>query len=299
MRAVAPNPARRSLSPDRPNERRGRRDRASTTAFAATTTAPADRFLSYAAAPAINLSIAVLALAILGGLYWYGWRTLPQTSGTITAPISSRATIIRDERGVPHITAGSWQDAIFLQGYVTAQDRLWQMDALRRMAAGQLAEVVGKTALESDEDSLRWRMARIAEQQERELTPYSREMLAAYARGVNYFIETHRDSLPPEFAILHYDPRPWTMRDSLLAALQMNRLLTNTWREEMNKFHMLQSGDQDKVGFLLSRAAPAMRFSPDPTPGPSPARILPPASRSLPTIRTLSGTFPVPGTWCI
>lgn len=191
-----------------------------------------------------------MALVILGALYWYGWRTLPQTSGTITAPIASRAAITRDERGVPHIAAGSWQDAIFLQGYATAQDRLWQMDALRRMAAGELAEVVGQAAVESDEDAHRWRMARIAEQQERELTPSSRQILAAYARGVNYFIETHRDSLPPEFALLRYDPRPWTMRDSLLVILQMNRLLTSTWREEMNKFHMLQAGDPAKVNFL-------------------------------------------------
>lgn len=202
---------------------------------------------------AINLSIAVLAFAILGVLYWYGWRALPQTSGTVAAPVSSRATIVRDERGVPHITAGSWQDAIFLQGFVTAQDRLWQMDALRRLAAGELSEVVGKAALDSDEEAHRWRMTRIAEQQERELTPSSREVLAAYARGVNFFIETHRDSLPPEFALLRYDPRPWTMRDSLLVILQMNRQLTSSWHEEMNKFHMLQSGDPDKVNFLYPR----------------------------------------------
>jgi penicillin G amidase len=171
---------------------------------------------------AINLSIAVLVVAILAALYWYGWRALPQTSGTLRAPIGAAASIVRDQRGVPHITAGSWQDAIFLQGYAVAQDRLWQMDALRRLAAGELAEVVGKAALESDEDSHRWRMSRIAEAQERELTPASREFLATYARGVNYFIETHRTALPPEFAILGYDPRPWRVRDSLLVILQMD-----------------------------------------------------------------------------
>jgi penicillin G amidase len=199
---------------------------------------------------AINLSIAVLALAILAAVYWYGWRSLPQTSGTLSAPIGARATVTRDERGVPHIAAASWQDAIFLQGYATAQDRLWQMDALRRLAAGQLAEVVGKAGLDSDQESHRWSMARIAEAQERNLTQSSREILAAYARGVNFYIETHRTALPPEFAILRYDPRPWSVRDSLLVILQMNRLLTATWREEMNKFQMLQTGDAAKVNFL-------------------------------------------------
>ncbi len=199
---------------------------------------------------AINLSIAVLALAILAAVYWFGWRSLPRTSGTLSAPIGARATVTREERGVPHIAAASWQDAIFLQGYATAQDRLWQMDALRRLAAGQLAEVVGKAGLDSDEESHRWGMARIAEAQERDLLPASREILAAYARGVNYFIETHRTALPPEFALLRYDPRPWSVRDSLLVILQMNRMLTTTWREEMNKFHMLQTGDAAKVNFL-------------------------------------------------
>ncbi len=202
---------------------------------------------------AINLSIAVLALAVLAAVYWYAWRSLPQTSGTLRAPLGARATIQRDQRGVPHITAASWQDAIFLQGYATAQDRLWQMDALRRLAAGELAEVVGKAALDSDEESHRWRMARTAEGQERQLTPGSREILAAYARGVNFFIETHRTALPPEFAILRYDPRPWSVRDSLLAILQMNRMLTTTWREEINKFQMLQGGDAAKVDFLYPR----------------------------------------------
>lgn len=198
----------------------------------------------------VNLSISVLLVLILAAIFWYGWRSLPQTSGTIEAPIGAAAKIVRDERGVPHITAGSWQDAIFLQGYALAQDRLWQMDAMRRLAAGELAEVVGKAALESDEESHRWRMSRIAEQQERNLTPDSREILAAYARGVNYFLETHRDSLPPEFTLLRYDPRPWRVRDSLLAILQMNRMLTTTWREDMNKYLMLQGGDAAKVNFL-------------------------------------------------
>jgi penicillin G amidase len=211
---------------------------------------PPARFFHTPLLRAINLSIAVLLVAVVAAVYWYGWRPLPQTSGTLRAPIGAQATITRDQRGIPHISAGSWQDAIFLQGYAAAQDRLFQMDALRRLAAGELAEVVGKSALDSDEDSHRLRMARIAEEQERQLTPGSREFLAAYARGVNYFIETHRNSLPPEFAILRYSPRPWSVRDSLLVILQMNRLLTSTWREEMNKYEMLVNGDAAKVNFL-------------------------------------------------
>ena len=89
---------------------------------------------------AINLSIAVLLVALLGAAYWFAWRPLPETSGEIAAPVAARATVVRDALGVPHISAASWEDAIFLQGYVTAQDRMWQMDAFRRLAAGELAE---------------------------------------------------------------------------------------------------------------------------------------------------------------
>ena len=137
---------------------------------------------------AINLSIAVLLVAVLAMAVLVRLAKPARDLGHDHRADRRPATIARDARGVPHITAASWEDAIFLQGYVTAQDRMWQMDALRRLAAGELAEVVGKTALESDQDAHRWRMQRIAENQERHLTPDSRAILAAYARGVNYFI---------------------------------------------------------------------------------------------------------------
>jgi len=199
---------------------------------------------------AINLSIAVLLVAFLVEAYWYAWRPLPETSGEITAPVSAPATVSRDSLGVPHIQAASWEDAIFLQGFVTAQDRMWQMDALRRLAAGELAEVVGRTALASDQEARRMRLERIAEQEEKALTPADRAVLDAYARGVNFYLETHRGRLPLEFRLLNYSPRPWSPRDTILAALQMYRTLTPSWRHEIEKLHMLQKGDREKVAYL-------------------------------------------------
>jgi penicillin amidase len=199
---------------------------------------------------AINLSIAVLLVALAGAAYWFAWRPLPQTSGEITAPIAARAAVARDALGVPHITAASWEDAIFLQGYVTAQDRMWQMDALRRLAAGELAEVIGPSALDQDRESRRLRLSRIAEAQANNLTPETKAIFAAYARGVNYYLETHRNQLPLEFTLLNYSPRPWRTQDTLLAALQMFRMLTTSWPEEIRKLHMLEKGDKGKVEFL-------------------------------------------------
>jgi penicillin amidase len=211
---------------------------------------------------AINLSIAVLLMALLVAVYWFMWRPLPETSGEIAAPVSAQATIARDALGVPHVAAGSWEDAIFLQGFATAQDRMWQMDALRRLAGGELAEVVGKAGLESDQESRRLRLGAIADESERGMTPEDRAVLAAYARGVNYYLETHRGKLPLEFTLLNYDPRPWRPRDSILCGLQMFRTLTTSWREEIQKLHMQERGDADKADFLF----PA-RTGFDPQPG--------------------------------
>lgn len=199
---------------------------------------------------AINLSIAVLLVLALAAVYWYVWRALPQTSGEISAPVSGAATIVRDTEGVPRITAGTWEDAVFLQGYATAQDRMWQMDAIRRLAAGELAEVVGPQAMASDQEARRLRLPQIAEAQERRLTGEARAVFAAYARGVNYFLETHRDKLAVEFRVMRYEPRPWRVRDTILIGLHMTRTLTTSWQEELRKLHMLARGDKQKVGYL-------------------------------------------------
>jgi penicillin amidase len=199
----------------------------------------------------INLSIALLLLALAAVVYWYAWRPLAQTSGEISAPISAQAAVARDAIGVPHITAATTEDAIFLQGFVTAQDRMWQMDALRRLAAGELAEVVGPQALSSDQDARRLRLIRLADEFEQSMPGSDRAILAAYARGVNFFLETHRDKLPLEFKLLNYDPRPWRMRDSILCGLHMYRTLTTSWRDEISKLHMLQQGDRGKVEALF------------------------------------------------
>ncbi|MDQ2949166.1 MAG: penicillin acylase family protein [Acidobacteriota bacterium] len=201
----------------------------------------------------INWAIAVLVVAALIAVYWVAYRPLPQTSGELAAPISHQATVARDSLGVPHITAATLDDALFLQGYVTAQDRLWQMDALRRLAAGDLSEVIGPATLEADRESRRLRMRRTAEAHARTLPLADRAVLVAYARGVNYFIRTHMDRLPLEFTILGYDPRPWTVVDSLLAGLQMYRNLTNIYRDEFKKQTMLEGGDRAKVNFLFPR----------------------------------------------
>lgn len=125
------------------------------------------------------------------------------------------------------------------------------MDFLRRVAAGELAEVAGQPALDQDREARRRRIGRIADALEKVLTPQARTVLAAYARGVNFFLETHRGRLPLEFTLLNYEPRPWRERDTLLVALEMYRMLSDNWRQPIWKSHMLEKGDPAMVEFLF------------------------------------------------
>jgi len=93
-----------------------------------------DRLLKY-----INLLIAAVAVTALAAVYWFAWRPLPKTGGELKAPVSAPVTVMRDSLGMPHIRAAGIEDALFAQGFVTAQDRLWQMDALRRREDGELS----------------------------------------------------------------------------------------------------------------------------------------------------------------
>ncbi len=199
----------------------------------------------------VNLAIAALLVAALAAVWWFAYRPLPRRSGSLTAALNGRASIAWDGAGVPHIRAATLEDAWFAQGYATAQERLWQMDALRRLAAGDLAEITGRPGLESDREARRLRLRRIAEEAAAVASPEDLAPLAAYARGVNAFIRGHLDRLPLEFSLLGYHPRPWSVVDSILVGLQMFRSLTGTWRSDLARRAMLASGDRAKVETLF------------------------------------------------
>ncbi|MGJ5814663.1 penicillin acylase family protein [Paludibaculum fermentans] len=211
---------------------------------------------------AVNALILLLVVAGLAGVFWFVWRPTPQTSGEIQAPTAKPVRIVRDSLGVPHIFAENIDDVLFGQGFATAQDRLWQMDTLRRLAAGELSEIIGKSGLELDRKSRRLRMRQISQMWLRNMPAKDRALLAAYARGVNHYIETNRGKWSPEFTILGYQPRPWLISDTLLCALQMHRTLSGNWEQDLLKAKMLALGDRDKVEFLF----PA-RVGNEPMPG--------------------------------
>lgn len=161
----------------------------------------------------------LLALSGLfaGGGYLYLSRSYPTDDGIVAVPdLSAPVQVYRDRWGVPHIYAQDTDDLFFAQGYVHAQDRLWQMEFQRRAGHGRLAEVLGEAALESDRFFRTLGTSRAAGRDWERLDEASRAALKAYAAGVNAFIESHRSRLPVEFALLAFEPEPWQPLDSLV-----------------------------------------------------------------------------------
>ena len=163
----------------------------------------------------VLLIVLVLVVAAVAG-YVVVQRTLPQIDGTVQLDgVKGRVEIVRDTTGVPHIYAENQEDLFFAQGYVHAQDRLWQLEFNRRVAAGRLSEVLGKATLETDTYLRTIGLARTAQAEAAALDAETRVILEAYSRGINKFVETHQDSLPLEFLILGFKPEPWTPADTL------------------------------------------------------------------------------------
>lgn len=205
-----------------------------------------NRFLKY-----INLLIGASLVAVLAGLWWFVWRALPVTAGELSAPVAAAVRVGRDENGVPHIAAESLEDALFAQGFVTAQDRFFQMELVRRHVAGELAEIFGPRAVASDIEFRHLNLYEMARRLARNMRAGDRAAMAAYARGVNYYLESNLDRLPVEFRVLRYDPAPWSIADSILVGLNMFVGLSSTWKSELLKEQMAEAGDPAKVEFLF------------------------------------------------
>ena len=203
------------------------------------------RRLVLAAAVMILLSL----LLATGGFFYaqHFIRTatrdaLPQVDGSLAvAGLGAPVTVQRDAQGVPHIHATSLDDLLFAQGFVTAQDRLFQMDLLRRHAAGTLAEVLGESAVSHDRMQRTLQVRASADRALAQLPPDQLHTLERFAAGVNASISAQSEHLPIEFRILRYDPAPWTPRDSLLVTLAMFEDLTNAFSSKLTRESLVAS----------------------------------------------------------
>ena len=190
-------------------------------------------------------ALALLAVLLLAGTaflvarHWMrsiAQASLPQLSGSITTPgLTAAVTITRDPRGIPSLHAQTPDDLFFAQGFVTAQDRLFQMDSLRRHAAGSLAEILGASLLPHDRLQRTLALGPAADRILTQLPPSQLHAFERYAAGVNAQIALARPHLPLEFRILAYQPRPWTPRDCVLVSLILFEDLTNTFPTKLNR----------------------------------------------------------------
>lgn len=183
-----------------------------------------------------GLILVVALTAVAGaGAVWTVQRTLPQTTGTLEfAGLSRPVTVVRDRYGVPYISASTTQDLFFAQGFVTAQDRFFQMDMNRRIGAGRLAELFGRgpddSVLKLDELTRTLGLYRAAQSEYDNADPQTRAILDAYAAGVNAYLHQHANSLPLEFTILGVSPDPWSPVDSLAYGRVMALSLDSSWQ---------------------------------------------------------------------
>src|SRR5580704_2375067 len=156
----------------------------------------------------VVIVLALLLIAFLAFDLWF-YRavraSLPQRDGTLhLSGLVAPVIVTYDSHGVPHISAANLGDLFFTQGYITAQDRLWQMDMTRRFASGDLAVILGPQYLKYDREQRILGLRQVAEQITAGMDLGQRAQFEAYADGVNAYIAQHQKTLPLEFRFLTY-----------------------------------------------------------------------------------------------
>ncbi|MEO8285649.1 MAG: penicillin acylase family protein [Chloroflexota bacterium] len=182
----------------------------------------------------------VALVLLIGGLGFYTWftinKSLPTLNGTVKmAGLTANVTVTRDSFGVPHIEAANVHDLYMAQGYVHAQDRLYQMFFFRTAGEGRLSELLDPGFVDSDKYLRTVGFRRAAEAELAGMSPEVKAGLEAYAAGVNEFVHTHKDNLPFEFTLLGTGFEDWQPVDSVTFGKLQARDLTETWPQEIIK----------------------------------------------------------------
>jgi penicillin amidase len=243
--------------------------------------------------------VALVALAAAAGWFYFAARSaLPQLDGTISVEgITAPVTVTRDAFGIPHIKAETLDDLFFAQGFVTAQDRLWQMDMMRRSASGELAEVLGEDLVARDRQQRILGLRHAARQAFRSLPEPDRGYVEDYARGVNAYIQACTNRLPVEFRLLGYRPSPWAGEDSLVLAALMCQMLNHyTFPTELAREAILAKLGPALTGELYPESS-GRDLVPEIHVAPAPARNAGPAAspRGHPRTTPWKHEEPVPG----
>ena len=182
--------------------------------------------------------LTVVAIAALAGLVAWLWlatrEALPRYHGEVTvADLSAPVAVTFGPHAVPHVRAAQLEDLFLAQGYLVARERLWQMDMVRRLARGRLAEVLGPGALPVDRLFRVLGLGRAAEASGPALGDEVTRYLEAYARGVNAYRREALDRPPLEYRLARFGPAPWEPVDSLAIVEYMAFMLSFNARHEL------------------------------------------------------------------
>lgn len=196
------------------------------------------------------------AFAAVCVLFAAGVFAQPESTSVQLPGVRESVSVRLDARAIPYIDAKNDADLYFVQGYVTASDRLWQMDLLRRVAAGETAEIFGRLTIEEDKRWRRFGFKRIAEASLQHLSPELRSALESYSNGVNAYIRSLKaETTPVEFRILQYKPREWTPADSVIIGKILADALSSTYRQDLLR-ESLKGFDPAKLAELSDPVTP-------------------------------------------
>ncbi|MBA2679320.1 MAG: penicillin acylase family protein [Ktedonobacteraceae bacterium] len=185
-------------------------------------------------------------------------RSLTSKSGDLHLQgLHETVEIITDRYGVPHIYASNEDDLYFAQGYIHAQERLWQMEFNRRIASGRLSEIFGSLTLELDRFCRRIGMHRAAAIDVDQLAEHDRRILEAYSSGVNSFIQLNTKKLPVEFTLLHLQPALWKPADTLQWGKLQAWSLGGNWETELIRARLVAKLGAERASRLEAGYDPA------------------------------------------
>jgi penicillin amidase len=199
------------------------------------------------------IALAVLASFVLPRLDSY------QIDGQLSLPaLQEPVTVQRDAFGVPYISAQSLDDAITAQGFIVAQDRLFQMELFKSLANGRLAELIGEKGLKSDRLVRLLDFRSLAQAQIMLLTDEERNYLQRYINGVNSYIRDHVDTHPLVFQLMKIEPQAWQLLD--IVVLQFFQIWSSSanWQQELLTLALI-----DKLGVEKAAALAPLNINPD------------------------------------
>ncbi len=184
-------------------------------------------------------------------LTWLGQRRLPLTQGRLSLPgLTGPVEVIRDRWGVPHIYAQNAHDLFMAQGFVHAQDRLWQMELNRRTATGRLSELFGPLALDTDRAVRTFGFHRLGKTDWACADADLREAVQAYSDGVNAFLGSPTVKMPVEFTLLRHRPEPWKPEESMAFARVMLWQLSHAWYGEIVRAQAIAAVGDERAAEL-------------------------------------------------